>query len=152
MNILFAASECFPFVVSGGLGDVIGALPKALKKLSTKNDIRVVLPLYSDISQEIRDQLSFVKSIGVQLSWRNQYCGIYFTEIDGIKYYLIDNEFYFKRKGIYGHFDDAERFAFFCKSVFEILPHIDFVPDVIHAHDWHTALVPIYASLKYNNY
>jgi len=149
MKILFAASECFPFVVTGGLGDVIGALPKALKKLSAKNDIRVVLPLYSDISQEIKDQMCFVKSINVNLSWRNQYCGIYFIEIDGIKYYLIDNEFYFKRKGIYGHFDDAERFAFFCKSVFEILPHIEFVPDVIHSHDWHTALVPIYASLKY---
>ena len=71
------------------------------------------------------------------------------VELDGIRYYLIDNEYYFKRKGIYGHFDDAERFAFFCKSVFEMLPHIDFIPDVIHAHDWHTALIPIYASLKY---
>jgi len=149
MKILFAAGECFPFVGTGGLGDVIGALPKALKKLSTKNDVRVVLPLYADISQELKDQMTFVKSINVRLSWRNQYCGIYFVEADGIKYYFIDNEFYFKRKGIYGHFDDAERFAFFCKSVFDILPHIEFVPDVIHAHDWHTALVPIYASLYY---
>ncbi|MBO5035920.1 MAG: glycogen synthase GlgA [Clostridia bacterium] len=149
MKILFAAGECFPYVGTGGLGDVIGALPKALKKLSTKNDVRVVLPLYADISQDLKDQMAFVKSINVRLSWRNQYCGIYFVEADGIKYYFIDNEFYFKRKGIYGHFDDAERFAFFCKSVFDILPHIDFVPDVIHAHDWHTALVPIYASLYY---
>ncbi len=149
MKILFAAAECFPFVVTGGLGDVISALPKALKKLNAKNDIRVVLPLYSDIPQELKDSMHFVKSITVRLSWRSQYCGIQFTEIDGIKYYFIDNEYYFKRKGIYGHFDDAERFAFFCKSVFEILPHIDFIPDVIHAHDWHTALVPIYATLKY---
>ncbi|MBO4391748.1 MAG: glycogen synthase GlgA [Clostridia bacterium] len=149
MKILFAASECFPFVVTGGLGDVIGALPKALKKLNQNNDVRVVLPLYSDIPQEIKDKISFVKSITVKLSWRNQYCGINMIEIDGIRYYLIDNEYYFKRKGIYGHFDDAERFAFFCKAVFEMLPHIDFIPDVIHAHDWHTALIPIYASLKY---
>ena len=149
MKILFAAAECFPFVVTGGLGDVISALPKALKKLNQNNDVRVVLPLYSDIPQEIRDKISFVKSITVKLSWRNQYCGIHMVELDGIRYYLIDNEYYFKRKGIYGHFDDAERFAFFCKSVFEMLPHIDFIPDVIHAHDWHTALIPIYASLKY---
>ncbi|MBR5721026.1 MAG: glycogen synthase, partial [Clostridia bacterium] len=149
MKILFAASECFPFVVTGGLGDVIGALPKALKKLNQNNDVRVVLPLYSDIPQEIKDKISFVKSITVKLSWRNQYCGIHMIEIDEIRYYLIDNEYYFKRKGIYGHFDDAERFAFFCKAVFEMLPHIDFIPDVIHAHDWHTALIPIYASLKY---
>jgi starch synthase len=149
MKILFAAAECFPFVVTGGLGDVIGALPKALKKLNANNDVRVVLPLYSDIPQDIKDKINFVKSITVKLSWRNQYCGIHFTEIDGIKYYLIDNEYYFKRKGIYGHFDDAERFAFFSKSVFEMLPHIDFIPDVIHAHDWHTALIPIYASLIY---
>ena len=118
MKILFTAGECFPFVGTGGLGDVIGALPKALKKLSTKNDVRVVLPLYADIAQEIKDQLDFVKSITVKLSWRNQYCGIHFVEIDGIKYYLIDNEFYFKRKGIYGHFDDAERFAFFLQICF----------------------------------
>lgn len=149
MKILFAAGECFPFVVTGGLGDVISALPKALKRVNPRNDIRVVLPLYSDISKELKDQMSFVKSITVKLSWRNQYCGIYLSELNGIKYYFIDNEFYFKRSGIYGHFDDAERFAFFCKSVFEILPHIDFIPDVIHAHDWHTALVPIYATLKY---
>ena len=149
MKILFAAAECFPFVVTGGLGDVIGALPKALTKLGSNIDVRVVLPLYSDIPQDIKSRINFVKSITVKLSWRNQYCGIHLAEFDGIKYYLIDNEYYFKRKGIYGHFDDAERFAFFCKSVFEILPHIDFIPDVIHAHDWHTALVPSYASLKY---
>lgn len=149
MKILFTAAECYPFVVTGGLGDVIGALPKALKKINSNNDVRVILPLYSDIPQNIKDNISFVKSITVKLSWRNQYCGIHMIELDGIKYYFIDNEYYFKRKGIYGHFDDAERFAFFCKSVFEILPHIDFIPDVIHAHDWHTALVPIYASLKY---
>lgn len=149
MKILFVAAECYPFVVTGGLGDVIGALPKALKKINPNNDVRVILPLYSDIQQNIKDKISFVKSITVKLSWRNQYCGIHMIELEGIKYYLIDNEYYFKRKGIYGHFDDAERFAFFCKSVFEILPHIDFIPDVIHAHDWHTALVPIYATLKY---
>ena len=116
MKILFAAAECFPFVVTGGLGDVIGALPKALKKLNAKNDIRVVLPLYMDIPAELKNQMNFVKSITVRLSWRNQYCGIQFIELDGIKYYFIDNEYYFKRKNIYGHFDDAERFAFFCKS------------------------------------
>ncbi len=141
MKILFAASEGLPFVQTGGLGDVIGALPKSLAKVNPGFDIRVVLPLYESID---RSGFEFLCYIYVPLAWRNQYCGIFRKVQDGVTYYFIDNEYYFKRSGCYGHYDDGERFAFFSKAVLEILPAVDFYPDIIHAHDWQCALVPIY--------
>ncbi|WP_028399688.1 glycogen synthase GlgA [Ectobacillus panaciterrae] len=139
MNILFAVSECVPFIKSGGLADVAGALPKELKKLGL--DVRVVLPNYSLIPERFRQNSELKKVIRVQLGWRNQYCGILETEHEGITYYLLDNEYYFKRDSLYGHYDDGERFSFFSKAVLECIPHLDFVPDVLHCHDWHTAMV-----------
>ncbi len=141
MKILFAASEGLPFIQTGGLGDVIGALPKSLASADPDADIRVVMPLYESID---RSDLEFINSIYVSLSWRNQYCGIFSKTADGVTYYFIDNEYYFKRVGCYGHYDDGERFAFFSKAVLSILPVVDFRPDIIHAHDWQTALIPIY--------
>ncbi len=141
MKILFAASEGLPFVQTGGLGDVIGALPKSIVNANPDFDVRVVLPLYESID---RSELEFLCYIYLPLSWRNQYCGIFGKVVEGVTYYFIDNEYYFKRASCYGHYDDGERFAFFSKAVLEILPAIDFYPDVIHAHDWQTALVPIY--------
>ena len=115
MKILFVASEAAPFVRSGGLGDVAGALPKALCKLG--HDCRVIIPYYKEeIGDMYRNSFHFLSSTYVDLSWRRQYCGIYEMNYDGVKYYFIDNEYYFKRKGLYGHFDDAERFAFFSKA------------------------------------
>lgn len=144
MKILFIAAECAPFIKTGGLGDVIGSLPKALNR--EKTDTRVILPLYSNIDKEKYD-LKFLKYIFVTLGWRNIYCGIFETKLDGVKYYFIDNEQYFNRPKIYGEFDDAERFAFFSKAAVEILPHINFKPDVINANDWHTALSVAYLNL-----
>lgn len=148
MKILFVASEASPFVRSGGLGDVAGALPKALNELG--HDCRVIIPFYKD---EIRDAFQhtfrFKASTFVDLSWRRQYCGVYETSYNGVTYYFIDNEYYFKRKGLYGHFDDGERFAFFSKAVLEVLPLVDFIPDVIHSNDWHTALVPVFLDTFY---
>ncbi len=157
MKVLFALSECVPFVKSGGLADVAGALPKQLKKLGV--EVRVILPYYSLISEKLRSQCELQKVIYVSLGWRNQYCGIFQTEHDGITYYLLDNEYYFKRDSLYGHYDDGERFSFFSKAVLECIPHLDFIPDVIHCHDWHTAMVnfllnahyrhnPVYANMK----
>ncbi len=149
MKILFASSECFPFAVSGGLGDVAYALPKALKK--KKVGVRVVMPLYSKIPQHFRDNMKFITSISVPVAWRSQYCGIFEAKYDGVTYIFLDNEFYFKRDGMYGEFDDAERFAFFSRAVLECIPYIDFKPDVIHCNDWQSALVPVYYKLMYFN-
>lgn len=136
-------------MASGGLGDVAGSLPKALRKRLV--GCRVVMPLYGGIKQELRDQMQFITHITVPVSWRRQYCGIFEAKVDGVIFYFIDNEYYFKRDGIYGHYDDAERFAFFSRAVLEMLPYIEFKPDVIHANDWQTALVPIYYRLFYAN-
>ncbi len=151
MKVLYASSEALPFAMSGGLADVAGALPKALRKRFI--GCRVVMPLYSSISEELRQKMTFVCSITVPVSWRRQYCGIFEAHVDGVIYYLIDNQYYFKRDGLYGHYDDAERFAFFSRAVLEIIPYINFTPDIIHCNDWQTALVPVYLDsfYKYDN-
>ena len=142
MKVLYVTSEAAPFIKTGGLGDVAGALPKSLVQQGV--DARVILPLYQDIPENLRNTMTFVKVVWVPLAWRTQYCGVYQAEVDGVKYYFLDNKYYFGRRGLYGYFDDAERFAFFCKAVLEILQHIDFQPDVLHCNDWQTALVPVF--------
>ncbi len=142
MNILFAASEVVPFIKTGGLADVAGSLPQALA--AQGNDVRVVLPLYEGVGQPWRDQMEYLFNFHVTLAWRTPYCGVFRLERDGVIYYFIDNEYYFKRAQIYGHYDDGERFAFFSRAVIELCGHLDWHPDVIHANDWQTALVPIY--------
>ncbi len=146
-KILFAASEAVPFIKTGGLADVAGALPKAYVDAGV--DCRVILPLYMDIKQELKDKLQYLGNLYVNLSWRFQYCGLFKAEIDGVIYYLIDNEYYFKRSGLYGYFDDGERFAFFSRAVLEIMPFIDFYPEVMHCHDWQAALAAIYLKTNY---
>ena len=148
MKILFAVSEAFPFVMSGGLGEVAGALPEALSSIDKENDIRVILPLYSKIAQEYKDKMRFIGDMEVRLSWRSQYSGIFYYEHKNVKYYFIDNEYYFNREGLYGEYDDGERFAFFCKAVLKALDAMDFEPDIIHCNDWHTALIPVYIKLE----
>ena len=149
MKVLYAASEAYPFAMSGGLADVAGALPKALRRRLV--GCRVVLPLYSSIKEELKAEMKFITSVTVPVSWRRQYCGIFEAKRDGVIYYLIDNQYYFKRDGLYGHYDDAERFAFFSRAVLEILPHIDFKPDIIHCNDWQTAMVPVYLNSFYRD-
>ena len=147
MKILFAAAEASPFIKVGGLGDVAGALPKAL--VEKGHDVRVVLPLYSSIKWEMREKCQYIKYFYFMHGWRNCYCGIFEANIDGVIYYLVDNEYYFKRRAPYGEFDDGERFAFFSRAVLEILPQVDFFPDIIHCDDWHTAAVPVYLDAQY---
>lgn len=147
MKVLYVASECVPFVKTGGLGDVAGALPSALIK--EKIDCRVIMPYYSTIPEKFRNTMNFLGKITVPVSWRNQYCGIFTQTIDGVQYYFVDNEYYFKREGLYGYYDDAERFAYFSRAVLEIMPVIDFFPDVLHCNDWHTALCPVYLDAIY---
>ena len=147
-KILFVASEATPFIATGGLAEVIGSLSKALAK-DPAYDVRVVLPLYSDIKAEYRRKMSFLGNIFVPLSWRNQYCGIFSCQEEGVTFYFLDNEYYFKRPGCYGYYDDGERFAFFSRGVMEILPFINFYPDVLHCHDWQAALSVLYLKTIY---
>ncbi|MGI5887936.1 MAG: glycogen synthase GlgA [Oscillospiraceae bacterium] len=147
MKVLFVTSEAAPFAVSGGLGDVSSALPKALN--ASGIDTRVVMPLYSDIKSEYRLKMKYICNFNVPLSWRNQYCGIFKLVHEGVTFYFIDNEYYFKRSGLYGYYDDAERFAFYSKAVLEMLQHIDFTPDIIHSNDWESALVNVYINAFY---
>lgn len=150
-KVLFVASEAQPFCATGGLADVCGSLPKEIKQENPNIDIRTIIPLYSNIPACFRKDFKFIGYIYVTLSWRKEYCGVFEYDYQGIKYYFIDNEKYFKREnGEYGYFDDAERFAFFSKSVIEILPVIDFYPDIIHVNDWQSALIPVY--LKTTDY
>jgi starch synthase len=141
MKILFATSEAGPFLRTGGLGDVSGALPQALSK--QKQDVRVIMPLYDAIKDTFRQTMQFVGSKAVTLGWRQQYAGVYSCIYNDVTFYFIDNEYYFKRFGVYGHYDDGERFSFFSRALLELLPIIDFYPDVIHCNDWQTSLVPV---------
>ena len=149
MKVLYAVSEARPFIASGGLADVAGSLPAALRKRLI--GCRVVLPLYDGIPQKFRENMKFITHITVPVAWRRQYCGVFESKVDGVICYFIDNQYYFKRDGIYGHFDDAERFAFFSRAVLEIIPYIDFKPDIINCNDWQTALIPVYYSVFYAN-
>lgn len=142
MRVLFVISEAEPYVKSGGLGDIGGSLPMALKKQGV--DIRVILPKYSSIPKSLANQIRHLRSTKINLGWRKKYCGLEEMQHEGIHYYFIDNEYYFKRDKPYGYEDDAERFAFFSKGVLENLVFLeDFKPDIIHCHDWHTALIPL---------
>ncbi len=147
LQILFAASEAFPFAKSGGLGDVIGSLPKAFP--SKETDVRVIIPKYDCIPQEYIDESKLVDIFYVHVGNSNQYCGILEYKADNVTYYFIDNEYYFKRPGLYGYYDDAERFIFFSRAVLECIPYINFYPDILHCHDWQTALVPYLLKEQY---
>ena len=147
-KILFAASECTPFIATGGLAEVIGSLSKSLAQ-DEEYDVRVVLPLYSDIRGDYRQRFAYLGNINVPLGWRNQYCGIFSYEESGVTFYFLDNEYYFRRGGCYGYYDDGERFAFFSRAVMEILGFLQFYPDVLHCHDWQAALAAIYLKTIY---
>lgn len=147
MKVLFATSEALPFAMSGGLADVSGALPKALRHRLI--GCRVIMPLYSTISEELKGKMKFICHITVPVSWRRQYCGVFEAHIDGVIYYLIDNQYYFKRDGLYGFYDDAERYVFFSRAVLEVIPHIGFTPDIIHCNDWQTAMIPVFLNEMY---
>ncbi|WP_168119277.1 glycogen synthase GlgA [Paenibacillus sp. HB172176] len=147
MNILFAASEAVPLAKTGGLADVAGALPKALNKLGS--DVRVILPKYEQIPDVFSSKFERIAEFTVSFGWRNQYCGLLKAEIDGTVYYLIDNEFYFKRGGLYGYGDDPERFVFFCFAVAECAQYMGFRPDIVHCHDWQTGLIPFLLKTRY---
>lgn len=142
-KILFAASECVPFIKTGGLADVVGSLPKYFDK--KKYDVRVMLPKYMCMKQEWKDKMEYKTHFYLDLLWRKQYVGILEMELDGITFYFIDNEYYFAGPTPYGNiYEDVEKFAFFSRAALSALPLIDFRPDIIHCHDWQTGLIPVY--------
>ena len=148
MNILFTASECVPFVKTGGLADVVGSLAPVLAKQG--HDVRVMLPMYTAIAQEWQDKMQFVLNFDVQLGWRRQYCGVLMLKKDGVTYYFIDNKYYFGRPYIYGlGGDEYERYGFFCRAVLNALPLLEFCPDILHAHDWQSGMVPALLKIQY---
>lgn len=147
VKVLFVASEAVPFIKTGGLADVIGSLPKELRKLDI--DARVILPKYGDIPEHFKESMVLQERIKVPLGWRNQYCDIEKIEYQGVTVYFIDNEYYFKRPGLYGFEDEAERYAFFCRAVLEALPHLDFTPQILHCHDWQSGMVSVFLKSHY---
>lgn len=147
MRVLFVASEANPFIKSGGLGDVAGALPKALAQKGA--DVRVIIPKYKDINWDVKEKLKFIKSFNVSVGWREKYCGVWECLYNGVTYYVLDNEQYFYRDGIYGFYDDAERFAFFDRAVLDTLREIDWQPDLIHCNDWQTGMLPVLLKFEY---
>lgn len=144
-RVLFAASECVPFVKTGGLADVCGALPKEFDKKEW--DVRVVIPNYTCIPEHFRNEFRYVTHfyLGVGPYIQNKYVGVLQYELDGITYYFIDNQEYFDSFLPYGNVRwDIEKFCFFDKAVLSMLPLVDFHPDIIHCHDWQTGLIPVY--------
>lgn len=151
-KILYVGSEVLPYASTGGLADVLGSLPAAVaEKLGNDGDVRVVMPMYRTVKEKFLSKMTREYETYVSLAWRWQYCGIWSLTDKGVKYYFIDNEYYFCRGPLYGEYDDAERFAFFCKAVMEMMNIVDFHPDILHANDWQSALTVIYLKRKYNN-
>lgn len=147
MKVLFVASESHPFIKTGGLGDVIGALPVALKELDV--DTRVVMPNYRDIREDLKEKFEYIGHFFVNVGWRNQYCGVLQYVYEGVTFYFLDNEYYFKRDGLYGYYDDGEKFAFFSRAVMEFLKFIEWTPEILHCNDWQTAMIPVLHKLEY---
>ncbi len=150
MKVLFLISEAEPFAKSGGLGDVGGSLPQALNRI--QGEVRVMMPLYGSVPPELREGMKHVADFPVALSWRRQLCQLWEREHRGVRYYFLDNDYYFGGDGLYGYRDDVERFAFFCRAALNSLVHLaGFRPELLHCHDWHTALVPVFLKEFYRH-
>lgn len=147
-NVLLASAECAPLSKTGGLADVVGTLPKALKKHGCET--RVITPYHKVIKDKYSDSAKHLCDFKITLGWRNAYVGIEYLEIDGVKVYLVDNEQYFGSKIYLGGREEGEQYAFFTRAVLEALPMLDFIPEVIHCNDWHTAMIPMLARTQYS--
>ena len=151
MKILFVSSEMSPLAKSGGLGDVVGALPRALREMG--HDARVIIPLYRHIKEAYRDELQFMRWSMTKLGWRSMYNGLFRLDLDGLPVYLIDNEFYFGYEQLYVDYSfDIERFSFFQRAVLEVLGEgMDFAPQILHLNDWQTAMIPVLLEAHYKS-
>ncbi len=149
MKILYVASEGAPYAASGGLGDVMGALPAAIRNADESIVTEVILPYYNTVKDEFKKEFEKVTDISFKLSWRSTGATVYKHTKDGVNYYFVENHQYFDRNRLYGEHDDAERFAFFSMAVVEYILASGNIPDILHANDWQTALAVIYLKTKY---
>ena len=149
MKILYVASEATPYAASGGLGDVMGALPKSMVAEYPDAEISVIVPLYDTMKSEYRADLEKVADLSFRYSWRNTGATVYKLNNSGVNYYFVENHYYFDRSRLYGEYDDAERFAFFSTAVIEFMIATGNIPDILHANDWQTALTVIYLKTEY---
>ena len=151
LKVLYVSPEVVPFAGTGGLGDVAGSLPKTINSNDAFGvECRVILPLYRKVDQKYRDEMKFLGYSYIPVSWRSKYMGVFELNYEGTIYYFIDNEEYFGRDGLYGYFDDCERFTFFSRAVFESIQFTGYEPNIIHANDWQTAMVPVYQDALYH--
>ena len=148
MKLLFVTSEANPYAASGGLGDVMGALPAALAE-NSDNEVSVIMPYYNTVSETYRSEMKKVADISFKLSWRSTGASIFSLVDRGVTYYFIENHRYFSRGRLYGEYDDGERFAFFSAAVVEFMIQTGNYPDVLHANDWQSALSVIYPKTRY---
>lgn len=148
-KILYVSPEVVPFCGTGGLGDVAGSLPKSLNK-NDEVDIRVICPLYGTVKEIFRQQMEYLGSKLIPVAWRQKYMGVFAIDYEGVTYYFIDNEEYFKRDSLYGYYDDCERYTFFSRAIFESMEFTGFVPDIIHSNDWQSAMVPVFQDAIYH--
>ena len=148
--MLFVASEAYPFIKTRSVGNMVYALPKALRKLGI--DVRVIIPKYSGIPLPLKNCMETIATFKVEVGWRNQYCGLEYLNYDKVPYYFVDNEYYFKRLETYGYYDDGERFSFFSKAILESLKYMgDFTRDIIHCNDWQCGIIPVLLKANYSN-
>ena len=148
-KVLLAASEAMPFAKTGGLADVVGALPPALGKLGV--DARVIMPLHRQIKDQYRYELKHICNFFIHMGWRTQYVGVETLEKNGVVYYFVDNEYYFGGPIYKGGEAEGEQYAFFSRAVVDCLPVIGFMPEVIHLNDWQTAMIAMLLKTRYRN-
>ncbi len=146
-KVLMAAAECAPLAKTGGLADVIGTLPKILADLGM--EARVILPYHRVIKNKYHDQVEHMYYFYVNLGWRREYVGIEKLVLDGVTFYLVDNEHYFGDRIYFGGDAEIEQYAYFTRAVLDALPNLDFQPDIVHCNDWHTAMIPMLAHTQY---
>ena len=149
MKLLYVTSEANPYAASGGLGDVLGALPITVAEDNVNTEVSVILPLYGSMKEEHRKNLIKVKDITFKYAWRDTGASIYKIQNGKVTYYFIENHYYFDRSKLYGEYDDAERFAFFSLAVMEFIIQTGNIPDILHANDWQSALTVIYLKTKF---
>ena len=151
MKILYVTSEANPYAASGGLGDVLGALPITVAEDNPDAEVEVIMPLYGSMKPEHRAMLTKVKDITFKYSWRDSGASIYKIQNGKVAYYFIENHYYFDRKTLYGEYDDAERFAFFSLAVVEFMIQTGNIPNILHANDWQSALTVVYLKTKFSS-
>lgn len=147
-KVLFVSFESLPFIKTGGLADVVYALPKALNK--EEFEVRVVMPLFKSIKEKYYEGMKYLDHIYIHSGYINEEANVYSYFNEGIEYLFIENDTFFNRDGVYGYGDDSARFSFFNVAVLEMMIKLDYYPDVCHEHDYHTAILPALCKIRYN--